>query len=404
MKWILSILTLCTTALAAPFSFTFLITQQDPSMDWWYAVPQGFAPQLSQTEKVHRNEYFQIIPIFENYKTDLGGTASIVFDIKVRRPDGTVDLHLEKLEGHIGLADAQEPLAAQAVVNTRFDQGDPLGVYSIEVTAIDKVVNHTNRMNRSLEVVDFEVESLNKKEREQLFVSYPTSPSPSRALAAFLQTEQAFIDEDYEPIWSAIWFFKTVFENNEFLIPHLVKEYGFSTPKQKQDIILLLILLDEADELPRLSAEMTGVKRLLEAGRVPDPYDEITMPKQLDMLWAEFFATGKVKPIKHIADSLGLVEYVGTLERIEAGELDKNELSVYREGMLEAVFQSALLSLKENCKNTPLGKQYCIGLLLSDELEKPAASTLAMLLQSLEKETPVKKEKEVSNETDHQNE
>lgn len=405
MKWVITILMLCSSAWAEPFDFTLLVTRQDPSMDWWYAVPQGFEPQLSQVDDLHKQEYFRIIPIFENYKTDLGGAASIVFDVKLTRPDGKVDLHLEKLEGHIGLADVPEPLPAQAVVNTCVEQDHPFGEFELEVVAIDNVGNQTNRQSRIITVVDFEVEKLHKEEREKLFTSYATSPCPSQALASFLQTEQPFFNDEYEPIWSAIWFFKTVFENNEFLIPHLVNEYGFGTPKQKQDIIFLLTLLDETEKLPRLSTEMTRFKRLMEAGRIPDPYDEITMPKQLDLLWAEFFATGTVKPIKQIVSSLELVESAGTLDQIKAGKLDPQELNVYREGMLEAVFQSALWSLKNNCKNVPLVKQYCIGLLLSGELENSAASTLAMLLQSLEDEkTAVKKEKEASNETDYHNE
>lgn len=401
MKQLLIIICLCSSALAEPFGFTLAVTRQDPSMDWWYAVPDNFEPQVTHIERVHKGEYFSVFPVFKNYATDLGGAASITFNVKLTRPDGKTQLDLEELEGHIGLTSGPDLLPAQAVVNLNFDPEDDFGEYTIEVTAIDKVSHQTNVQHRVISLIEFEVEKLTKKERENLFFTYPVEPDPAKALASFLQIERSFFNEEKEPVWSAIWFFKTVFENNEFLIPHLMEEYGFLNSKQQQDIIFLMTLLGKTEKLPRLSGDMKRFERLMAAGRIPDPYDEITMPKQLDMLWAEFFATGTVRPIRHIVNSLALVEHAGTLERIQSGELDPNELEVYREGMLEAVFQAALWSLKSNCVQVPLVKQYCIGLLLSDELPKPAAATLALLLQSLENPSPVEKEKETTDETDH---
>ncbi|QBG46814.1 hypothetical protein EGM51_05165 [Verrucomicrobia bacterium S94] len=401
MKQLLIILCLCASALAEPFGFTLVVTRQDPSLDWWYAVPDNFEPQITNIDSVHKGEYFSIFPVFRNYGTDPGGSAGITFDLKLTGPDGKTQLDLEALEGHVGLASAPDPLPAQAVVNLNFDQEDDFGEYTIEITAVDKVSRQTNVQHRVITLKEFEVEKLTKQDRENLFFSYPTAPDPAKALASFLQIERSFFNEEKEPVWSAIWFFKTVFERNEFLIPHLMKEYGFLNPKQQKDIIFLMTLLGKTEKLPRLSGDMKRFERLMAAGRIPDPYDGITMPKQLDMLWAEFFATGTVRPVREIAGSLALVEHVGTLERIQSGELDPNELEVYREGMLEAVFQAALWSLKSNCAQVPLVKQYCIGLLLSDELPKPAATTLALLLRSLENPSSVENEKETTNETDH---
>ncbi|MDZ8117589.1 hypothetical protein [Pontiella agarivorans] len=401
MKQLLIMLCLCGSALAEPFECMLAITRQDPSMDWWYAVPDNFEPQITNIDAVHKGEYFCILPVFKNYSTDPGGAAGISFNLKLTKPNGKTQLDLKELEGHIGLASTPDRLPAQAVVNLCFDAADDFGDYSVEVTAIDKVSNQTNVQQRVISLQPFETEKLSKEERENLFFSYVTSPAPSKALASFLQIEQSFFNEEKEPIWSAIWFFKTVFERNEFLIPHLLDEYAFLNPKQQKDIIFLLTLLGQTEKLPRLSGDMKRFERLMAAGRIPDPYDDITMPKQLDMLWAEFFATGTVRPLRQIVCSLELIEHTGTLERIQSGELDPNELEVYREGMLEAVFQAALWSLKSNCIQVPLVKQYCIGLLLSDELPKPAAATLAMLLQSLENPSSVDKEKEATNEKDY---
>jgi hypothetical protein len=268
-----------------------------------------------------------------------------------------------------------------------FDPEDPYGDYRIRVTSVDHVSNETIVQEEIITLKEMTLEKLTLSERDQLFFNYATAPNPSRAFAAFLETEHSFFNEQSEPIWSAIWFFKTIFENNPYLLPHLQEVYPAGTSKQKRDIILLLALLDQSELLPKVTSNLKTYQRGIEAGRTPNPYDEITTGKQLDMLWAEFFATGTVKPIEQIINSLQLVEYLGTLDKIKAGELDINELEVYRAGMLESVFQSALWSLKSNCKECPLVFQYAVGILNSGKLDKPVQSSLGMLLQSISNES-----------------
>ncbi|MDF7822403.1 hypothetical protein P4B35_00140 [Pontiellaceae bacterium B12227] len=379
-----ALILLSSTVFAEPFGSMVAITRQDPSMDWWYAVPQEFAPKINRISHVAKGEYFRILPVFNNYGTDADGRAHIIFDIEIIRPDGSPDLSLAKCEGHDGPAKSPALLPASAVVNMRFDPADVFGEYRINLTAVDLVNHQTNCQSEVLLLKKFSFQTLEESEREKLFFEYATAPDPSRAASAFMQTEHSFFDDESEPIWSAVWFFKTIFEENEYLIPHVLNEYPSASRKQKRDIILMMALLDKLDRLPRMSGDLKSFQRLMEAGRVPDPYAEITTGKQLDMLWAEFFATGRIKPVRQIVSSLNLVEHAGTLDRIKAGDLDPDQPAVYRKGMLEAVFQSALWSLRTNCSQCPLVFQYCIGILHSEELEKPIHSCLSMLLQSID--------------------
>ena len=393
MKRILIAFFLLSSAVfAEPFNCMVALTRQDPSLDWWYAVPQEFTPQLSQVSTVAKGEYFCIIPMFRNYTTDSNQEARISFDIEVIRPDASIDVSLDQCDGHQGRATPPLLLPSQAVLNLCFDPEDPYGEYKINVTAIDHVAGRTHIQSETIVLEKFTQVQMTEVEREDLFWGYATAPDPAKALSAYLQTEQSFFNEEGEPIWSAIWFFKTIFENNEYLIPHLLNEYASASRKQKRDIILVMALLDQLDRLPRMSGELKSFQRLMEAGRIPNPYDEITTGKQLDMLWAEFFATGTVKPIRQIVSSLTLVEHVGTIDKIKSGELDAETLEVYRTGILESVFQSALWSLRSNCKQSPLVFHYCMGILHSEDLDKPAQSCLSMLLQSINSEssTPLK--------------
>lgn len=382
-RMLLALAVLNAAVFAAPFDATVILTRQDPSMDWWYAISQEFTPQLKRISSVSRGEYFCILPIFETYSINSNHEARISFDVEVIRPDGEIYLSLKQCEGHEGIATPPHPLPSQAVLNLNFNSNDPFGEYKINVTAIDHVAGQTHQRSEMIVLKKFALIPLTKRERVDLFSSYATAPDPAKALSAFLQTEPSFFDEENEPIWSAIWFFKTIFEKNEYLIPHMLNEYASASRKQKRNIIFVLSLLDQLDRLPRMSGELKTFQRLMKAGRTPNPYDEITTGNQLDMLWAEFFATGTVKPIRQIISALNLVAYRGTLEQIKLGELDPEKQAVYQDALLESVFQSALWSLRSNGKAHPLVFHYCVGILQSEELAKPVRSCLSMLLQSI---------------------
>ncbi|BBJ00486.1 hypothetical protein FGKAn22_21780 [Ferrigenium kumadai] len=70
-------------------------------------------------------------------------------------------------------------------------------------------------------------------------------------------------------------------------------------------------------------------------------------PTFLDMLWADFFATGEAVPIRRIVVALNYDKYSGALERYaksEKTEKDRND------AILEAVFKAAMWSLESNAR------------------------------------------------------
>jgi hypothetical protein len=372
---------LVAAAAATPLDFRVVVTRQDPSMDWWYAVPEPFAPAIAQADAVFRDEYFRIIPFFDEYATDSNHCASLTFDLEVVCPDGTVKQSLKGNVAHRGTAGGTLP--AQSVIQLCFDHADELGKYKINVTAHDHVSGATNSQSRIIEQKPVRPCQTTAESRAALFLGYAAAPDPAAALSSFLQTEQSFFDPENEPVWSAIWFYKTIFENNEFLVPQLIEAFPAGSRKQRKDTILLLALLHETQRLPRLPQELVVFKRFMEAGQVPDPYGQTASGKQLDMLWAEFFATGRIRPIEQIVSLLGLIDRKGSLQKIETGELDPSDETVRRAALEESVFQSALITLRQYAADVPLVYHYCIGILESEELEKPAQECLAMLIRSL---------------------
>jgi len=70
-------------------------------------------------------------------------------------------------------------------------------------------------------------------------------------------------------------------------------------------------------------------------------------PTILDMLWADFFATGEAVPVRRIVVALNYDKYSGALDRFaksEKTEKDRND------ALLEAVFKAAMWSLESNAR------------------------------------------------------
>lgn len=355
-------------------------------MDWWYAVPQPFETRIANVDHVVRGEYFSVIPFFNSFAISADGTANLVFDVEVERPDGSIHKSVSGCKGITGKAPASKPVPAQAIINLHFEEEDPYGTYTVNVSAKDATSGKTTRRSITIEQVPFSMDQLTQDECERVFINYVSDPDPSRAFAAFLQTGKPFLDEGYEPVWSAIWFYKTIVENNDYLIPHLLEFFPTATYKQQKDIYLLLSLLPDAKKKLRVPDRLKTYKRIIDAGRIPQPYGELANVKQLDMLWAEFFATGRIRPLRQLTTALELGKSLGTLEKIKSGVLDREDSGVARAAMQEAVFQSALISLREHCAKSPLAFQYCVGIIERDMLSEEAQETLTLLLESIARE------------------
>ena len=125
--------------------------------------------------------------------------------------------------------------------------------------------------------------------------------------------------------------------------------------------------------------------------KVPDVTGEINSPVQLDILWSEFFTTGKYDPIKKIVSALALKKYKGTLDKIKAGEIEVTK-EVKRDAYLEATYGSAIWSLISNCKQMPLVFKYCTFMYENENLDKDIKSQLGSILRVAQKEIQEERE------------
>lgn len=100
-------------------------------------------------------------------------------------------------------------------------------------------------------------------------------------------------------------------------------------------------------------------------------------PTILDMLWADFFATGEAIPVRRIAVALNYDKYSGALDRYAKSkktEKDRND------AILETVFKAAMWSLESNARQHQRVAGILEQLYFSGELTQPEKVWLSAIL------------------------
>jgi hypothetical protein len=366
------------------FDFILVLTRQDMNMDWWFAVPAQFLPNVSQVSEVSKGEFFKIIPIFSNYGLSKHKKAKISYSVEIIAPDGTVDEMVNDIDGFSGEIPGPFLLPSIGRLAVSFDPEDMFGEYDVRVIAYDHIKNKKSSHNQRILLQEFDLEKQDLNSGDWFF-SYPSAPKPVLALKAYINFPRSYFDKDETPLWSALWFFKYIFSENEFLIPHTINFYNNkANQQQKRDILLLFHLLNRVDDLVVDEGLREYVKQINKI-KIPDPYQKITSGSQLDMLWAEFFASSRIKPIKQIMTALNLGVHSGTIEKFKSGGLGKTD-EIRNKMLLEAVFQSAVWSIMSNCKQSQLLFKYCVGLYESNELNETEKGYLGFMLRKVSEE------------------
>ena len=100
-------------------------------------------------------------------------------------------------------------------------------------------------------------------------------------------------------------------------------------------------------------------------------------PTVLDMLWADFFATGDALPVRRIVVALNYDKYSGALERYAKSEKTAQDRN---EAILDAVFKAAMWSLESNTQQHPRVGQILDQIYFSGKLTQPEQVWLAAIL------------------------
>jgi len=350
--------------------------------DKWYRTLSANIPKIKTLNRVVKKQYFQILLLFKEYKTDNEKIVNIKYDLNVEKPNGGKYLEQKGLEAiNQKIDDSDLVQLCNEKLKVCFESEDKPGIYKIHVTVYDLNSNEIVTEQGQIELIEFENQRYFEDDESfsDWLTYYYSKPSPEKAIDAYLYYSKSKINEHetaFVPIFS---FFLEVFNNNNFLIPHLVDLYNAQNLKTRIYIIYLLRYLDydSSDFFNTLKGNDKKVYENILTERFPLPDDEITNAAHLDLQWGRFFASGKIKPIRRIISALDFYQYRDSAENSKNSKKTEIDLKNAYKG---AIFDAALWSLESNCKQHPLVGQYCEYILANDNLTDSVKAWLGLVL------------------------
>ncbi|WOO40284.1 hypothetical protein [Rubellicoccus peritrichatus] len=375
-----------TNAQLLDFDYLLTATTADDNLDIWHRTLRNTALAIPPTYHLYKEQPFQVLLIFQGFGLGPNGKADVTFDIKIFDPDGEEILQQKGMTGIRG-EDFQPGVLAlgSSQISLMFEPTDPFGVYRIETLAHDNISGKKKKRRIDLQLVPFGyAQPLGSMAHyKQWLSSYYQNPDPARALLAYLQFAEVENSVTGQLDFTQIAFFSYLLEKHPFLLKALADSYPNSDPDMKLKILFMLAIMDYRDA-PYLGTLSEPEKAFFEAIRFiypPNGYDPIISPQQLDVLWAEFYASGRYEPIAQIVSGLELAEFEGSL--IEYGNLNDAEDAdekTKQDAFREVLFQSVRWSLLNNIRQHPLVRAYCEYLLQEGGLDENQRNQLAGIL------------------------
>ena len=266
--------------------------------------------QITTVSKVERLQPFSF-NIAIGIKKPLERELKLIGDVVLTAPDGKQTTVLKDKELFARPAGAKGVIFSGSFLSVSFDPPDKNGKYQFTVTLKD-AAGKVKKQSAEIELVDSitNFDMMDFKEFDRLLTYYYRNPQPGRLLAAlnYFLTEGVIKLRSKGKKASALpilWCFAKIFQHNPQFFDELAKMSGTDRPKDQYLAILFYNIGKEFTESHKAQINPHILKQISRYRKpIMSETEEIRFPQQLDLLWGEFFATGKFSTIQRIASAL----------------------------------------------------------------------------------------------------
>ncbi|MCP4219156.1 MAG: hypothetical protein GY765_31260 [bacterium] len=385
---------------AAEFNAMVVPSLMDSDMDAWYRIPADSLPCIHKAHRVYRDQPFNLLIFFKGYAVGKKNNIHLRYDVQVYDPQGkpTEDKGSDLAAYRGTVKNPNALLLNRQYLRIAFTEKYPPGTYKIKVTAYDKIANKSFTSETALELLPFTlaVKFLSKDDVGKWVMRYYKSPTPIKAINGVQLMVNADLRVQSDQL-SILAFFRRVYSDNPFLLKNIAKHFDTFSLQDKKKFLLISAISRYAGLKPAISRsgkELKTFYRDAKKLKFPRLKGEITTSFQLDILWAEFLASGKYAPVKKIVGALALKKYKGISDKVKAGEIENVSQKIKRQAELGATYTSVVWSLTSNCKQLPLVFKYCAFMYMNEKLHEDIKSQLGAILQVVVQEMQKEKEQE----------
>jgi hypothetical protein len=380
--------TLPSWAWSAGFDAKIIPTIVNSAMDSWYKVPVNSAPVFVTAGSIHKDQIFNLLVIFKGYTLDGNGSADIVYDVQTFDPNGKPTEDTAKnLVGYKGkVGNRRLLIMAVEFLKIEFTDSYIPGKYTLKVRGTDRVSGRTFDSVAYIELKPFELPDpfASSTEARDWMRDYHRTPRPDRAIDAvrwLLNTDEEWGREHPD----VLTFFRVVYRENPFLLKYVAQSFDTLSPEDKYRFLLLSALAGDRSLEPVMSRkdvdpELRAFYRKAGSVSLPNVTGDITSPEQVDILWAEFSATGKFEPVRKIVGALALKEQAVSPDNGSEKSTGRPVEETRGKDSLDAAYRSVIWSLTANCRKIPLVMKYCTYIYTSEKLDESLKTRLGSVL------------------------
>lgn len=359
-----------------------LVTADYTFQDKWYKTVSANIPQFMSTKETFRGQEIYIAVIAGDFELD-EEKAKVVYDIEITNPKQKEYLNKGKLPVINKKVNPKYLQMSDAIIKLVLTEEDLLGKYKVKVKIKDLISGKSKVIKSEFVLKELPAYNDVKIEGDHDFAKwlqgYYKEQQPEKALAHYIyyaNSEMAENEDSFLPVFSVIL---EIVNHNSFLLEQILEAYEAENSQTRFYLIYLLYYsnLEANDFLTALEGIEKDAYVELQKSSLPNPYDLIFNPAQLDMLWSEFMASGSYKSILRLIQTLDYVKYEGGIEayaKSDQTEEDKTNL------VNNAIYDALTWSFKANCEQHPLVKKYALWALENETLSEIQQEELAKIL------------------------
>lgn len=353
----------------------------------WSKTISESTSQIANCDTIFRNQNLYISTIASNFATKEGLLSKATFSIKITSPNN--NLHFTQSNLIIlnkSLNNKEIPQLADDFIKLNFTDKDPFGTYKIAITVTDLTSNETKTIESEIKLVELpsykKIVVTDDSEFGKWFRNYNDKPTPEKALAYYIYYTKSTTGHDKETFFGIFSIFTEIFKNNTFLEAQVSQAYNEQDDETRPFLLYLLHFSNTGTKsfYKNLNSNDKNALAQIKDVTIPDMYGEITDPIQLDMLWATFMAGGTYQPMLKLIQTLDYAKYKGALTTYK----DLNQLKLDREeAIYNFIYEVLLWSIKSNCNQNQLVKNYCSWAYQNEKLSPLQKEELGKILNDL---------------------
>lgn len=348
--------------------------------DQWEHILPGRPPQVSTVSRVTPGQPFSIRLVLGRFALK-EGAADVTADLEQVNPDGTKTPIGRDLVVFRGKSDGNGVFLSNFHLEAEMEEKDAPGTYRI----VGKLRDRNDGSEKALECAwqlvppPAPFPAVEFKQSSEVLGNYYRSPKPE-LLPGVLESclrERPGLNGKTLSLYYGLGL---LFRLNPQLHGELLRIAAAQrTAEGRRAVAAVIHFLGgkaEAALRPKLDAETRRELEKLAALPVEVP-GSIRNPGELDQLWFEFFATGKVEPVRRLVDQLARPGKMLTPKEFKAKK-EKGEITPEdRESLMNFLISlAANWSLGSNAKQHPLVRYYLEAMLTRGEIKHPRSAAL----------------------------